>query len=163
MPAHRKATSIKRLAGTERKPRRPNANAAGRLQEPPSPPRGLSKYARLMWKSLAADAVAAGVLNASDMHAFALLVETLETAHLAAAAVKVEGFVVPTSDGGQKKHPAVAVLETARAQAKTLLAEFGLTPRARGAIDATPVSGSRQDEPDNPYTRIRALRGGQAS
>ena len=61
-----------------------------------------------------------------------------------------EGLTVPTADGGRKGHPAVNVMETARAQAARLLGDFGWrraagcrsTRRRRPSRPATPRSAT---------------------
>jgi P27 family predicted phage terminase small subunit len=46
-----------------------------------------------------------------------------------------EGFMVSTAAGGHKPHPALRVLEGARRDAARMREAFGLTPRARQALD----------------------------
>jgi len=90
-----------------------------------------------------------GRLTGADLRALELLCETLASEGEARAVVAREGFTVPTADGGQKPHPAVRIMETARNQAHRLLADFGLTPKGRQAVDTTPPP-----DPDNPFAEF---------
>ncbi len=92
--------------------------------------------------------VGIGTLTGADLRAFEMLAETLATATDAAETLARDGMTCGTADGGLKTHPAVKVLETARSQAKALLGEFGLTPRARQGVDVkpTPAAPSVWDE-----------------
>ena len=89
--------------------------------------------------------VGLGTLTHADLRALELLADTLATAAEAQATVAQCGFTVPTADGGAKPHPAVRIMETARAQAKGLLADFGLTPRGRQGVDTKPAGKVEAD------------------
>lgn len=97
----------------------------------PPAPRHLSDLAKVEWKRLAPIAVRQGSLTIADGRAFELLCETLATEKRCRELVLVEGVSTRTADGGQKPHPAVRPMETARLQAARLLEKFGLTPSGR--------------------------------
>lgn len=131
----RKSSAVKELRGTLRRDRMPKPERGARLTKPPRPPAHLSEGACVQWRRLAPAAVALGTLTTTDLATLGLLAETLATAEAARAIVEAEGFSVATADGGAKAHPAVRIMETARGQARPLLEAFGLTPRARQALD----------------------------
>src|SRR5918997_6578414 len=116
-----------------------------RLDEAPEPPAHLSARAAAEWRRLAPVAAELGSLTEADLRGFELLAETLATEAEARAAVEREGHAVPTAGGGRKPHPAVRVMETARAQAARLLAEFGLTPKGRRGLDPPPRGDEESD------------------
>jgi len=79
-----------------------------------------------------------GTACACDLRAFELLCECLSTERELRAVLRREGLTIPGADGNQKTHPAAKLLETSRSQAHRLLADFGLTPRGRQAVDVPP-------------------------
>lgn len=109
-----------------------------RLDQAPDPPSHLGERAAAEWRRLGPVAVALGTLTEADLRGFELLAETLATEAAARAVVEAEGHAVPTAGGGRKPRPEVRVMETARAQAARLLAEFGLMPKGRRGLDPPP-------------------------
>ena len=145
MPARRSAAA-KALAGTARRDRLPKpTDPAAKLAEAPPPPDHLSGRARSEWMGLAPAAVGLGTLTGADLRALELLCEALAAEAEARAAGAREGLSVATAGGGRKPHPAVRIAEAARNQAHRLLSDFGLTPRGRQGVDATPPP-----DPDDP-------------
>lgn len=143
MPAHRLSDRTKTLRGTART-RKPAA-AGDRLTVAPRPPRSLSRAAAAEWRALAPVLVDTGVLTRADLRGLQLLAETLASASELAEVVRVEGTTITGSSGATKAHPALTAIATARAQAHRLLADFGLTPRARGGVDPAPDAGDDED------------------
>jgi P27 family predicted phage terminase small subunit len=140
MPNARKSNAKKHFLGTVRDDRA--ARLAGeQLQKSPPPPDHLSVGAAIQWKRVAPTIHALGTLRLADLTALELLCSTLSTAADAAAVVEREGMTISTDSGGVKTHPAVKLLEVARAQAQRLLVEFGLSPRSRGSVDTAPAPG----------------------
>lgn len=135
MPNYRTPEARKRVKGTYRPDRAKRKPKAGNLSGVPPAPVHLSDMARAEWEALAPIAVAQGTLASADLRAFELLCETLATAAAAQATVAAEGLTI-NGAGTVRTHPAVKIQEGARAQATRLLIEFGLTPRARGHVDA---------------------------
>jgi P27 family predicted phage terminase small subunit len=140
MPAHRTSTVTKLLRGTDRADRKPKRDFAARLNRAPPPPAHLSERAQGEWKAVGKAAVGVGTLTQGDLRAFELLAVTLATEAEAREVIAAEGMTVNTGDGGKKPHPAVRMMETARTQAASLLAAFGLTPKSRQSIDQAPQS-----------------------
>jgi P27 family predicted phage terminase small subunit len=148
MPA-RKSNARKSVNGSLRADRAPRAEPAQRVPEAPTPPAHLSDGAQAQWRALAPAAFELGTLATPDLVAFALLAETLATAESARQTVASEGFTVATADGGSKSHPAIRVMETARAQARPLLHSFGLMPLSRQSMDVHPPR--RNETPFSKY------------
>jgi P27 family predicted phage terminase small subunit len=119
---------------------------AAPLAEAPAPPADLSAQAAAEWRRLGPAAVAPGTLAGADLRGFELLCDTLATEAAARAVVGREGHAVPTAGDGWTTRPQVRAMETARAQAARLLAEFGLTPRGRRGLDLPRPRGEDNDD-----------------
>jgi P27 family predicted phage terminase small subunit len=138
MPHYRNPDSKKRVSGTfrpDRAKKKPEAEALGRV--PPAPAH-LSPLAREKWQKLAAHIVRNRTLSQGDLAALELLVTALAMASQAQTALDEQGIVIGASDGAMRPHPAIKILEQARAQATRLLTEFGMTPRSRQHVEAAP-------------------------
>lgn len=94
----------------------------------PSPPAGLSTFARAEWNRLAPIAHRLGTLTDRTARSFEMLVEVLATERQARDLVADAGMTVKTGRDGIKPHPAVRTMELARAQATLLLKAFRLEP-----------------------------------
>jgi P27 family predicted phage terminase small subunit len=138
MPAPKKPSHMKVIAGTDRADRRPKQRVGDRLLSSPPPPKYLSRGAKTQWRRVVPAIFRLGVLTEADVTALALLSETLATAEEARVIVDREGFAVSTADGGAKPHPAARIMETARSQVLQLFDRFGLSPRARQSVDVNP-------------------------
>lgn len=137
MPS-RMSEAKKDVRGTLRASRRIAPATLARLTTAPRPPATLSDAARAEWERLVPVLIGAGTLTTADLRALELLVTTLASADELAELVHREGVTVPAGNGGTKGHPALAGLAQARSLARALLSDFGLTPKARGAVDAAP-------------------------
>ncbi len=149
MPS-RSSAQTKRLRGTLRDDRKPKLDVAARLRTAPPAPKHLSPRAKEEWRRVAPAVIGLGTLTTADLRAFELLAQTLATATEATELLAVSGLSCATADGGLKPHPCVRILETARTQAKALLADFGLTPRGRQSIDIHPFG----DGTPNPFAKL---------
>jgi len=156
VPAHRKSTHTKLVTGTLRADRQPRADVAARLTIPPKPPAQLGPRAAGEWRRVARAAAGIGTLTTADLRALELLAQTLATEGEAQQVLTAEGLTVATADGGRKAHPALKAMEVARAQAARLLAEFGLSPKARQGVDVLPPRAA------NPFSRIGVAGHGRA-
>ncbi len=156
MPAHRKSTHTKLVTGTLRPDRQPRADVAARLTTPPKPPAQLGPRAAAEWRRIAPAAIAIGTLTGADLRTFELLAQTLATESETRETLTAEGLSVGTADGGRKAHPALKAMEVARAQAARLLAEFGLSPKARQGVDVLPPRAT------NRFSRIGVAGHGRA-
>lgn len=144
MPA-RKSESYKTAAGTMRESRRKQVPAGERLLEAPLPPSELSPGAAVEWGRLTEVLVEVGSLTRADLRGLALLCELLADVRDLEEQVRRDGYLVPAANGGTKGNPASQALATARAQARQMLSDYGLNPRARGSVDAAPDGGPPED------------------
>jgi P27 family predicted phage terminase small subunit len=147
----RKTDTLKRERNTLRPSRKVRPDAAARIKRAPSAPARLSARAAAEWRRLAPVAVKLGTLTPADSRAFELLCETLASEAEARELIAKEGMTTTTDSGGVKPHPAVRVVETARAQAARLLADFGMTPRGRQSVDVTPLPNAAHVSPATKY------------
>jgi P27 family predicted phage terminase small subunit len=149
MPRYRTSDASKRLAGTyrsDRAKRRPSVNG---LVTVPAAPDHLTELARKEWHRLAPLVAEQRTLTQADLRGFELLCDTLASAAQAQEVIAREGMTI-TGDGGKiRAHPAVKILEAARAQATRLLIEYGLTPRARGHVEP-----AADTTPHNPFADL---------
>jgi P27 family predicted phage terminase small subunit len=106
-----------------------------KLKRTPAVPHGLSERAQKIWPRLARSCVALGTLTDVDGPALEMLAEIMATGATALELIQRDGLVSTTAAGGAKTHPAIRVLEKARAQAHALMADFGLTPKARESLE----------------------------
>jgi P27 family predicted phage terminase small subunit len=148
MPNYRKPESKKRVSGTFRRDRAKKAPSGEALASVPPAPDHLSPVARKEWQRLAPHLVKQGTMARADLRAFELLSEVLATSAQAQAVIAEQGLTIGT-DGSVRAHPAIKILEQARAQAIRLLGEFGLTPRARGHVEPAPPPAAK-----NPFSEI---------
>jgi P27 family predicted phage terminase small subunit len=134
MPAHTKSNRRHALEGTLRRDRHGPVPAGARLRKVPPVPRELTEHARPHWRRLARVLVEIGTIRAADLPALMLLAETLASIDIARATIEREGMTV-VSRGATKAHPALTMLDKARAQAVSLLDRFGLNPVARQKVE----------------------------
>ena len=104
----------------------------------------MTKEAAAEWKRLAPKAHKLGTLTTVDLVAFELLVNTLAMEVSARQTLADEGLTVVAANGGEKSHPAISVMTSARSAAIRMLGDFGLTPRGRMSVEPAPP-----DEPDD--------------
>jgi P27 family predicted phage terminase small subunit len=149
MPNYRKPEAAKRRSGTYRPGRATRtAKAVAVLSVPPARPH-LTDLAKAEYRWLAPLMYAQNTMAAPDLRGFEMLCETLATATMAQAAIAAEGLTVITPTGA-RAHPAIKILEAARAGATRLLIEYGLTPRAREHVSAAP-----DEAPGNAFADLK--------
>ncbi|HJS89381.1 MAG TPA: phage terminase small subunit P27 family [Steroidobacteraceae bacterium] len=148
MPNYRKTDRAKRTAGTFRQDRTARKSRSRRVVTIPDPPAHLTELARPEWLRLAPPICAQRTLAETDLRSLELLCEVLGTANQAQATLAKEGLTIRSGDS-VRAHPAVKILEGARAQATRLLIEFGCTPRARGHVE--PAADA---DPANPFAEL---------
>lgn len=151
MPA-RLSERMKTLRGTSRASRRKTPAAGERLTITPRAPADLAEPAAQEWHALAPVLCDLGTLTTADLRALRLLCELLASVAELEAVIRREGHTIEAAGGGRKGHPAAQALGTARTQAHRLLADFGLTPRARAAVDRAPDAVD-DDDPAAEYFR----------
>ena len=100
----------------------------------PTPPDWLSPPAALEWQRLAPVLARVGVLTATDVDALAAYCEAFVTWQQATTELRARGLVVKTKEGGPRLSPYLRIADTALAQMRLLLVEFGMTPSARARV-----------------------------
>ena len=148
------AENRKCLTGTMRGSRKLAVASGERLTNVPPAPAALSPLARVEWAALATELVEAGMLRRLDLRALRLLAETLGSVAELAALVAVEGATLPGAAGARKGHPALMALGAARSLARQMLADFGMTPRGKGAVEAVPET----PPPGKPASGLASFR-----
>jgi P27 family predicted phage terminase small subunit len=143
----RKPTKMKLIHGTFRKDRMPeNEPEPERLIEVPRPPSYLTKYAKKLWKSLAAELVEHGILTKIDTAALEACCEAYGQYRAAHEAVfrprdpetgKLMKRTLAEYMKGRNSQtmPEYTSMMKAFNTFKTYMIEFGLTPASRGRID----------------------------
>jgi P27 family predicted phage terminase small subunit len=139
----------KKVAGTFRPDRSKRQPKADRLKTVPPAPKHLTELARRQWSQIAPLIAEQRTLSPADLPALEQFSCTLATVAQAQAVVEAEGMTIRLDNGAVRCHPAVKILETARAQALRWCVEFGITPRARGHVE--PVADST---PGNAFAEL---------
>jgi len=146
----RKPTAVKKLAG-ERKDRM-NANEP-QPSGPASCPTNLSAGAQEVWKRLAPDLVAKGVLTAWDVDEFAAFCDAVDRRDRAAEHLDSQGEVIdqPVFDRNGKETGSRLVLSPwwqvwkgANEAMVRFGGRFGLSPADRAQLKVGGANGSRQ-------------------
>ena len=97
------------------------------LQTYPDAPATISEAGRQEWQALIKPVVLVKHTREVDLRSFELLCELLADIRGLEAAIHADGYCVESS-GGPKANPALRSLESARRQAVSLLARFGILP-----------------------------------
>lgn len=105
----------------------------------PTPPEWIRGFAREYWLGLCTQLEPVGVLSLVDAAALEALCQTYGQWREAQAELE-KGLVI-----GGKVNPAAAIADRLIKQLRPLLAEFGLTPAARGKVKRVDASGSGDD------------------
>jgi P27 family predicted phage terminase small subunit len=134
-----KPSRQKELEGTYRADRAVRNEMTPTLGAPPCP-KSLTGEALAEWKRVVPELVRLGVLAVIDGSRLADYCRAHALAIKAAVRAEAEGEVIDTYKGPTRS-PWHAVAHEARAQARMLGSEFGLTPSARSR-----VSGAEKDE-----------------
>jgi P27 family predicted phage terminase small subunit len=150
VPRYRKPDATKKLSGSYRKDRAKRPPKIRGMSSIPPPPEYLTTLARSEWLRLAPQLAALRTVAPADLRGLEMLCETLATGQQAQAVIATAGLTIGSAKSGKiRAHPAIKIMETARAQATRLLIEFGLTPRARGHVEP-----AADTTPDNAFARI---------
>ena len=138
---------MKLIQGNFRKDRAPeNEPEPEKVIEAPKPPSYLTKYAKKIWKSLAAELVEQGILTTIDIPALEACCEAYGQYRAAHEAVfrprdpetgKLMKRTLAEYMKGRNSQtmPEYTAMTKAFNTFKTYLIEFGLTPASRGRID----------------------------
>jgi len=152
---NRKPKEEKIIQGTFRPAREAREEPEPRiLTEIPDPPAHLTRYAKKAWKSLAVELVDLGLLTALDLITLEILCVNYGIYRELYDAVYTEappGELFTTAKKGRTRRTLAAYMQHRNSQTmpeytamtkafatyKSLMAEFGLSPVARGRIDVT--------------------------
>lgn len=145
MARPRKPTKIKALQGTLRKSRiRPE-------WEPPTGappmPEHFGADARRQWQLVLPVLLSAGLVTTTDASTLEAFCEAYQDWKSAAKLVAKEGQIIDTPFG-QKAHPAVKVLNDARAQCMSYAQRFGLDPASRSRIQVPKPKETKDETKD---------------
>jgi P27 family predicted phage terminase small subunit len=126
------------------------------------PPEGLSVFARECWLLHAPELDALGMLSVLDRGAFRLACESYAVARSALARMttddgELEVLMRDHVHGGEKRHPAYLVYDSAQRAYLRWTVEFGLTPSAR--IGIRPGADRPTSDEDAPGDDERAFFG----
>lgn len=92
------------------------------------------------WEPIIKTLAELGTARHCDLRALGLLCEILADEKRYRNAVAIDGLTISGVGESRKAHPGLKILETTRAQACRLLADFGLTPRGRVQVKIEPTT-----------------------
>ena len=151
-----KPTSLKLVSGT--RPDRINDKEPVPAEAPIEPPEWLDEAAVEMWHRLAPDLIAAGVLTAWDVQAFAEWCDASSTVAFAAEQIAAEGHIVEQEVFDRNGKPTGTRLVTnpwfyiqrsmLEVTAKRA-ARFGLTPAERSGVAVQRGADVGDDDPES--------------
>lgn len=133
-------TAVKRLRGNPGK--RTLSNGEPRpatADRTPGAPRWLSEEGRKAWRKIAPILHGAQLLTDADVMGLGMLCEAFALFMDARDTVAVEGLFIQSERGGVYQHPAVGVMNRARADLLRWAVQFGMTPSARSRIAVSPA------------------------
>ena len=134
-----KPTALKLLAG------KPGHHPLNKAEPRPGKPDirvpngKLPKQGQQLWRVLAGQLEALGVLKSTDLVALEILCLHYAVVRMAFETIESEGLTAETGQSGLKKHPAAGIFRENSAAFKSYLIEFGLTPSSRVKIKAEPA------------------------
>lgn len=135
--------------------------AAGEVEPPlltaaPRPPQGLDRRGRDMWKRLAPQLIALGVLAVTDLWALEHLCMSVDLYWQAHREIKRHGIMTLTPQGMLVENPAVRVRQKAETTFQRYCACFGLTPADRPKLTAAAAQGESEQEMTGPRLAVNA-------
>jgi P27 family predicted phage terminase small subunit len=119
------------------------------------PPDWLSELAKSIWRELAQDLAACGILRQTDLNQFAVYCDSLATFREAQGMLAREGLLITDEKGNVRRHPAEMIKSSAFARIKSLAVEFRLTPGSRANNGVSPA-GSGGGDADDPIEEALA-------
>jgi P27 family predicted phage terminase small subunit len=142
-----KPTELKLLQGIV-DPRRVNEAEPKPTEGDVKPPYRLRKPAAAVWRRLAPDLIAKGVLTQWDVDQFAVYCDAVATYRECRERLETDGYTARGSAGGVIKSPYWQIARDAASIMTTVGARFGLTPSDRSSIaidkpDTEPRDASR--------------------
>lgn len=143
-----KPTALKLIAGNPGKRRLPT-NEPKPPVAAPEPPAHLSDEAQEEWKRLMPLLIELKLMSPLDRAAFAAYCQAWGRHVEAERQIERDGAVAEASNGCLMVHPWVTISKQAVDQMSRFMAEFGLTPSARGRmhIETPPDAGKGAADP----------------
>lgn len=117
-------------------------------------PPWLAADAKVFWDRLTPPLEKAGLIGDTDETGLAVLCQQVARWRQAETAMDKDGLIITDRLGTKKLHPAYRVADAAMKQIKSMLVQFGFTPRSRGSSAAVTT-----DELDV-FLRSEAIPGG---
>lgn len=127
-------TAVKQLRGNPGKRQLNEREPRPAAERVPSAPRWMSPGAKGQWRKLAPRLHAAGLLTEVDALGLAMLCEAAGQYVEWKEIVAREGALAVSDQGNVYQHPAVALMNRARADVLKWAVQFGMTPSARSRI-----------------------------
>jgi P27 family predicted phage terminase small subunit len=151
MPANRKPTALKKLAGNPGKAPL-NENEPKPAITIPECPKHLSRDAKKEWRRITPELERLGLISEVDAAALAAYCQAYGRWVEAEKAIKKHGAIVYSPNGYPQQSPHLAIANKAVEQMRRWLVEFGCTPASRSKVEAKP----KEDEAD-PWALLQSL------
>lgn len=128
-------TKLKILHGTREARINRNEPDPPQSDRPPTAPTWMSDDAKKVWRALAKDMHAKGLLTTWDRETFAVFCEAVVHHRRACELVDASAVLVRGEKGGLVKNPALQAVRDTAATVRAFALEFGLTPSSRSGIE----------------------------
>jgi P27 family predicted phage terminase small subunit len=136
-------TNTKALRGTVRADRG-NAHEPEPKSDVPACPSDLSAEAKREWRRVTKELAPLGLLTRIDRAALAAYCQAWATWIEAQAALRQYGVIIKSPSGYPMQSPCLVVANKAFEQMRLMLAEFGMSPRSRTRVHATPPQSAEE-------------------
>lgn len=115
----------------------------------PNPPSCLDSVGKREWRRITPELDRLGLISNLDMAALAGYCQAFSTWFKASKELKNVGkFTIVTDKGNVIQHPLVGVINTAAAEMRRFLVEFGMTPSSRSKVNCG------ESEKDSEYAKL---------
>lgn len=139
-------TAVKKLRGNPgKRPLDDREPRPAKAERTPGAPRWLTEEARQTWRQLTPGLHRTGLLSEVDTMSLGMLCEAYALFIKARQVVADEGILAISINGSVYQHPAIGLMNRARADVYQWGREFGMMPAARSGIVLNPA-GEPDDE-----------------
>ncbi len=138
-----KPTAIKKLGPRSHHSKNVDEPQPSRLVRVPQAPRWLGSDARAVFKEMARDLCALGVLTKVDLDALTRYCVVYERWRAAEKQLKKQGEIIKSPNGYLIQNPYLAIANKCLKQLDSLGAEFGLSPSSRTRVAIAPTVDER--------------------
>lgn len=122
-------------------------NDPGFRRIPPDKPTSMSEFASQMWDKVVPEMTRIGILKEGDEGALVMMCEAFSRWQEARNIRIKESVLGETLNGGQIRHPATLVEESAAKEYRAWCHEFGLTPSAEMNLRVPESKGAAEQDP----------------